>query len=326
MGIPDKTNEKHEDNASAAKTTAFSARLRRLTIHFAISLLASIFGFPLYVAVLPYLVVMTSFIKSEPGETRLQWWSKFAIMQVFYCGLLLMASVIVFFPIFEFKITGYHFLAFYLPMITIAKHDRRKQYGFFATIILQNFFDVPLVIAGYVCREFFGLRMLAPFCNIIDDVIVQGSMPFPSDIATLAAEPYNVGLIINMCREYNGATHEMRTHGIVQCYLPHQDTTAVSYKSLVTGCAYIRQFRKHNPNKRVFVHCKGGIGRASTMTLAHFVKNEGRDPEGAIMEMKAKRHVIFTGVKNYPGILRLNKERLIKQKIAAEKEGPKKQQ
>ena len=325
MGNPDNTDEKHEDNASAAKTTAFSANIRRMVIPLAVTLLASILGLPLYIAVLPYLVVITRMFKSEPGETRLQWWSKYAIMQVFYCGLLLMASVIVLFPIFEFKITGYHFIAFYLPMITIAKHDRRKQYGLFATVIVQNFFDVPLVIAGYVCREFFGLRMLAPFCNIIDDTIVQGSMPFPSDIATLAAEPYNVGLIINMCREYKGATHEMRKHGIAQCHLPHQDTTAVSYESLVTGCAYIRQFRKHNPNKRVFVHCKGGIGRASTMTLGHFVKNEGRDPEEAIVEMKAKRHVVFTGVKDYPGILRLNKERLIKQKIAAGKEDPKKQ-
>lgn len=325
MCVPDKTKEKQEDNGSAAKTTAFSAKLRKLMRPIGVSLLASILGLPIYVAVLPYLVVMTHMFKSEPGETKLQWWSKYAILQFFYCGLLLIASAIVLHPIFGFTITGFHTLAFYLPMITISNHDRRRQYGFFATIVVQNFFDVPLVIAGYVCREFFGLRMLAPFCNILDDTIVQGSMPFPSDIATLAAEPYNVGLIINMCREYKGATYEMRKHGIAQCHLPHQDTTAVSYESLLTGCAYIRQFRKHNPNKRVFVHCKGGIGRASTMTLGHYVKNEGRDPEEAIVEMKAKRHVVFTGVKDYPGILRLNQERLTKETLAAEKDDPKKQ-
>lgn len=277
-----------------------------------VTLLTTVLGLPIYFVISPYLMVMTRMVKSEPGETTLHWWAKYFILQVIYCGFLIVASVLILFPVFGWKFTGYHSLAFYLPMATIANHDRSKQYGFFSTIVVQNFFDLPLVLTGYICREFFGLRLLAPFCNIIDDTIVQGSLPFPSDIATLASEPYNVGLIVNMCREYSGATYEMKKHGIVQCHLPHQDTTAVSYESLVTGSAFIQQFRKHNPKKRVYVHCKGGIGRASTMTLGHFIKNEGKDPEVAIKEMKAKRHIVYTGVKGYPGIVRLNKERLSK--------------
>ena len=324
MRASDKTNGK-DDDAGASKTTSFSVNFRKLLKPIGVTLLASVLDLPLYVVILPYLVVMTYMVKSEPGETSLQWWGKYAILQVVYCGFLLVASLGLFFPLFGWKITGYHLLNFYIPMATISNHDRHKQYGFFGSIVVQNFFDVPLIIAGYICREFFGLRMLAPFCNILDDTIVQGSMPFPSDIATLAAEPYNVGLIINMCREYNGATHEMKKYGIAQCHLPHQDTTAVSYESLVTGCTYIRQFRKHNPNKRVFVHCKGGIGRASTMTLGHLVKNEGKDPEVAIKDMKVKRPIVYTGVKDYPGIARLNEERLSKQKTSNETQ-PKKQQ
>jgi hypothetical protein len=208
--------------------------------------------------------------------------------------------------------------------MTISLHDRRYQYGFLGTLVVQAFFDVPLVAAGYVCREFFGLRVMAPFCNILDDTIVQGSLPFPSDIATLASEPYNVGLIVNMCREYSGATNEMKKFGIVQCRLPHQDTTAVSYESLVSGCAFIRQFKKHNPTKRVFVHCKGGIARASTMSLAHFVFNEGQDPEVAITIMKYIRPIIFVGVKDFPAIRKLNEERLSKQMQEETKVKPKK--
>lgn len=319
MGASDETRDSGDGksmppaNAGAAKTTSFSASIRKLLPPIGATLLASVLNLPIYVAVLPYLLVNSRFIKSEPGETSLQWWTKFAILQFFFSGLVLMAAVGVLSPIFGFTITGYHALALFIPMVTISLHDRTQQYGLLGTLVVQNFFDVPLLAAAYVAREFFGLRLMAPFCNILDDTIVQGSLPFPSDIATLAAEPYNVGLIVNMCREYKGATHQMKEHGIVQCYQPHQDTTAVSYDSLVAGCQYIRQFRKHNPNKRVYVHCKGGIARASTMVLAHYVQNEGKDPSVAIREMKAKRHVVFSGVKDYPAIVRLNEERLSKQ-------------
>lgn len=233
-------------------------------------------------------------------------------MQLFYYGFLLGFAFLVLLPLFGPTFTGYHALALYLPMYTISLHDRREQYSWFGNFVVQTFFDMPLVIAGYICREFFGARLLAPFAHILDDTIVQGSMPFPSDIATLAVEPYNVGLIVNMCREYTGAKTEMKEYGIVQCHLPHQDTTAPTYESLVKGCVHIRQFKKHNPTKRVYIHCKGGIARASTMTLAHYVVNEGQDPLVAIRCMKSKRPVIFQGVKDFPAIIRLNKERLSK--------------
>jgi len=329
MGSSDKPNGRDDSvltapSSGASKTTAFSASIQKFVLPLAITILGSYLGSPIYLAAIPYLVIMKYMVKPEPAETSLQWYMKYAILQVFYCGFLLVASMGVLLPVLGLKITGYHALAFYIPMMTISLHDQRYQYGFLGTLVLQIFFDIPLVAAGYVCREFFGLRIMAPFCNIFDDTIVQGSMPFPSDIATLASEPYNVGLIVNMCREYSGATNEMKKFGIVQCHLPHQDTTAVSFESLVSGCAYIRQFKKHNPMKRVFIHCKGGIARASTMSLAHFVFNEDQDPEVAIMNMKSKRPIIFVGVKDFPAILRLNEERLSKQIQEDSKLKPKK--
>eukprot|EP00548_Thalassiothrix_antarctica_P009938 CAMPEP_0194155944 /NCGR_PEP_ID=MMETSP0152-20130528/66547_1 /TAXON_ID=1049557 /ORGANISM="Thalassiothrix antarctica, Strain L6-D1" /LENGTH=200 /DNA_ID=CAMNT_0038863243 /DNA_START=7 /DNA_END=606 /DNA_ORIENTATION=- len=198
---------------------------------------------------------------------------------------------------------GWHALSLYLPSYVISSHDRSKQYGVFGSFILRHFFDIPLLWAAFVCREVFGLRMLSPFCNILDETIVQGSLPFPSDIKTLAEEPYNVGLIINMCDEYNGAVKEMTKYGIVQCRLPHQDTTAPSYESVMKGCKAIKEFRRKSKNKRVYIHCKGGIARASTMTLAHYIWNENKDPDAAIKEMKSKRHVVMVTVQTYPAII-----------------------
>ena len=228
-------------------------------------------------------------------------------------------------------------------MLTISVHDRRQPYGVVGTFILTYFFDWPLVLAGYVCREYFNLRVHAPFCTIFDMArdteldkdrettgiqntnkqggidggggrIIQGSLPFPSDIKTLAnAHTYNVGMIVNMCREYPGATTAMKQYGIVQVHLPQQDTTAVSYETLVTGCQYIRQYQKQHPTKRIYIHCKGGIARASTMTLAHYIVNENLDPSLAMTTMKAQRPIVLASVKNLPAIVRLNDERLRKQ-------------
>lgn len=297
-------------STDASKTTAFATQLKKLAGPLAANLGFAVLGFPFYVAAIPFLVVLSRLIRSERGETSLQFWTKYLVLVAIYCGFHLGLAFVVFFPLFGPVLTGYHTLPFFLAILTITLHDRRYQYGVFGNLVLRNCFDRPLVAAGYVCREFFGLRLLAPFANIFDETIVQGSMPFPSDIATLANEPYNVGLVVNMCREYDGARAEMKKHGVVQCHLPHQDTTAPSYDSLVKGCAYIQQFRKHNPNKRVFVHCKGGIGRASTVSLAHYVRNEGEDPVVAISRMKSVRPVIYAGVKDYPAIRRLNEERL----------------
>ena len=307
-----------ESGSDASKTTAFSTKAKKLMVPlFLTILLIAQWGSPLHIAIIPYLIIKTSMVHPEKGETSVQYWTKFVIHELVYCGFLLVSAFLVLLPLVGRPTftTGYYVLALYIPMLTISLHDRRYQYGPVGTFIVQTYFDIPLVIGGYICREFFGLRMLAPFANILDDSIVQGSLPFPSDIATLAAEPYNVGLIVNMCREYNGAVDKMKHFGIVQCHLPHQDTTPPTYESLVKGCAHIQQFKKHNPTKRVYIHCKGGIARASTMTLAHYVCNEDQDPSVAIITMQSKRHVVFTGVQNFAGIIRLNEERLLRQVV-----------
>ena len=314
------TASKTTNDNGASKTTSFSARALFLLVPATMTFVLGALGYPCHVAATPYLLMAIRMVQSEPGETRIQFWTKYTVMTLVYCGFLVSFASLVATPFFGPRLTGFHALSLYLPMYTISMRDPMDQYGPVGTFVVQNFFDRPLVIAGYICREVFGVRMLAPFCNILDGAIVQGSMPFPSDIPTLASEPYNVGLIVNMCREYGGALAEMKACGIVQCHLPHQDTTAPSYESLVSGCARIRQFRKDNPDKRVYIHCKGGIARASTMTLAHYVHNEGKDPAVAMQAMKAKRRVVYTRVQDFPGIVKLNEERLRNNKDRQERE------
>jgi len=296
-------------HGSAAATTTFSAPVQRLLVPTAVTATLACLGAPTLASALPFFFVSRKMVRDEPGEGAAAYFAKFATMHFFYAGFLMLGAFLVLLPIAGPRITGFHFLALYLPSYTIALHDRSKQYGWIGTFIVQVFFDVPLVAAGYISRELFGAHLFAPFATIFDDTIVQGSMPFPSDIAVLAAEPYNVGAVVNMCREWSGAKSEMSKQGVVQCWLPHQDTTAPSYESVVEGCAFIKEFRRKHPKKRVYIHCKGGIARASTMTLGHYVVNERLDPSTAVVDMRSKRHIVMEGVKDYPVIQQLNREK-----------------
>lgn len=111
-----------------------------------------------------------------------------------------------------------------------------------------------------------------------------------------------------MCREWPGPVAEYDRFGIVQLHLPHQDTLAPEYDALLRGCEFIREQRRTRPDKRVYVHCKGGIARASTMSLAHYVVNHGADPAARIEEMKAVRPMVMRGIVAYPALRRLAAE------------------
>jgi len=180
--------------------------------------------------------------------------------------------------------------------------DRNRDYPPVSRLCMHAFFDVPLVSTAYALREFANVRLLGPFASVMNEDIVQGSMPCPSDVATMAAAPYNVGAVVNMCVEWPGPQAEYAKHGIVQCRLPHVDTCAPREAALREGAAFIAEFRAQNPGKRVFVHCKGGIARASTMTLAHAILNRGEDPHVAIKEMQRNRHVVMETVVEYESI------------------------
>ena len=151
-------------------------------------------------------------------------------------------------------------------------------------------------------------------CPRDDAVAAQGSLPFPSDVATLAAPPYNVGAVVNMCQEWPGPAEAYARHGIAQLRLPCVDTCAPPVDKLRAGAAFIAAQRAAHPGKRVYVHCKGGIARASTMSLAHCVVNRGEDPHAAVERLKARRPIVLRAVAEYPAIVELAAEQREKTK------------
>ncbi|KAJ1456929.1 protein-tyrosine phosphatase-like protein [Pelagophyceae sp. CCMP2097] len=129
-----------------------------------------------------------------------------------------------------------------------------------------------------------------------------------ADAAILAAEPYNVCAVVNMCAEWPGPQKAYAKLGIVQCRLPFQDTSAPSAEALRRGAAFVRAQLEAQPGKRVFIHCKGGIARASAMSLAHYVLNRGHDVDDAIEEIKRKRPIVMRDAAKYASVLELTRD------------------
>lgn len=127
-------------------------------------------------------------------------------------------------------------------------------------------------------------------------------MPFPSDVKTLV-EKYNVKSVINMCGEYPGPQNHYKHYGVEQLRLPRVDTTVPYVEQLKLGAAFILKRKMEEPDARIFIHCKGGIARASCMTLAHYILNKSvKDTKKQLGIMKEKRPVVFEGVADFHSI------------------------
>ena len=288
---------------TAATATSFAGR-SALVLPFMLGTAAlARAGAPLYGAASPVLVLLHRFLKpaGEPFVERAvkllalasvwAYWSASVVGLVLYC-------------LFGLPITAYHALAVYVPLLIIAfKRDRNVRYDMYKRGILRVLFDAPLILTALGLRYVCGWHLITPFASIIDDEVVQGTLPFACDVAELAAPPYNVGAVVNMCSEWGGPLEAYEKHGIQQLRLPFQDTTAPHETALRRGAAFMRE-RLENmpPGKRVYVHCKGGIARASTMSLAHYIINRGEDPYEAVEKLKAKRSVVLRSAAEYAGV------------------------
>ena len=94
-----------------------------------------------------------------------------------------------------------------MPLLIIAfKRDRNARYDGYKRFILRILFDAPLIITAISLSAPCGWHLFTPFASIIDDEVVQGTLPFACDVEELANEPYNVGAVVNMFR----GTHTCR--------------------------------------------------------------------------------------------------------------------
>lgn len=282
-------------------------------LHAAWTVAAAMLGLSPIVACLPFVHLASKFVRRELAtaysseESRLAMAVETMVFAGIWCGWAVFVAWLLFLPL-GFKLGTERCLAIYAPHLAQALRgsDRSKPYNLVSKYVMYGFYDVPFTAALWVCRECLGLRLLSPFASVVCGQVVQGSMPFASD-AEILAKYYNVCAVVNMCVEWRGPKKAYGKYGIVQCWLPTQDTCIPSVTDLKRGAAFIQEQLAANPGKRVFIHCKGGIGRASTMTLAHYLINRRDVPREAMDRIRAHRPVA-RDVTNYASIREIVKE------------------
>jgi atypical dual specificity phosphatase len=92
----------------------------------------------------------------------------------------------------------------------------------------------------------------------------------PSDVEYMAS--HGVVLVMNMCREYEGPLDGYDLHGIKQHWFPTPDLSEPSRKDVDEAISFIEELKIENPDAVVFVHCKGGRGRAVTVAMCYLLK------------------------------------------------------
>ncbi len=119
-------------------------------------------------------------------------------------------------------------------------------------------------------------------------------MPLAEDVDYLISKE-NVGCVINMCREYGGPTEQYSEYAIEHIWLPTPDLSEPRMDDINCAISYIEDFRVRCPGERVFIHCKGGRGRAVTVALCYLV-SKGFRAEDAMALIKSKRPVAASSV------------------------------
>ena len=95
--------------------------------------------------------------------------------------------------------------------------------------------------------------------------------------------------MINTCEEWDGNAAEYKQLGIEQLIIETIDYTAPLLSDIEKAVEKMRSFLAHNPEKKVYVHCKAGRGRSATMLVCYYVAEGNFSPLEANQMLVSKR-------------------------------------
>jgi atypical dual specificity phosphatase len=121
--------------------------------------------------------------------------------------------------------------------------------------------------------------------DAIDDTVILGALP----IASVRRRFPDLGVTatVNTVKEWPGPIEEYAGSGITQLYLPTIDFMPPTLEHLQEGVAFIQQVREEGG--KVYVHCKAGRGRSTTVVVCWLVHAAGMTPEEAQKHIESRR-------------------------------------
>ncbi len=131
------------------------------------------------------------------------------------------------------------------------------------------------------------------------------------DLAFLKAQ--GIGAIIGLQAERSDNESKLRNAGIDYLHLPIKDGRAPESTQIQSMVEWVNKERENN--RKVYMHCAAGVGRAPTMAMAYLVST-GLTTGQAVAEIKDKHHDADPSPKQIEAV------RQYEAKIAAERVQP----
>lgn len=137
--------------------------------------------------------------------------------------------------------------------------------------------------------------------SIVDDGLLLGGIPIvgaPS-MNKLLKERVTAVLSVLEPREFGvhtliGTTFSpavLKEHGIDHEVIAVQGSTCPSFAELDTGAAYLHS--QLSKGARIYIHCRSGRGRSSSIVIAYYMRYKGMDARAAHAMVREKRWNAF---------------------------------
>jgi len=122
--------------------------------------------------------------------------------------------------------------------------------------------------------------------NRVDDHLLLGALPLPYFIPTLV-EKESVRAVVNTCDEYRGPLHLYNKFNLKLMEIPAIDFTAPRIEEINKAVEFIAEHDKKG--ETVYLHCKGGKGRSTTVAVCYFMKKYNITAQEALKRMMKRR-------------------------------------
>lgn len=137
----------------------------------------------------------------------------------------------------------------------------------------------------------FGFLTGWSWYNRVDDTIILGALPTPSQIRKLHKE-YHVNVIVNMCAEFPGYEKLYDELSIRQIRLETADFCIPSLDIIHKGIKEITDIKQNQPKTPIYLHCKAGRGRSAAIALCYLLRNYTLNLNEAQKLLLAKRQQV----------------------------------
>ncbi len=122
----------------------------------------------------------------------------------------------------------------------------------------------------------------------VDDDVLLGGAPSRTELRRL--RDLGIRAIVNLCDEFKGHKRELRQYGMAQLRLPAVDHYPVPLDYILRGIDFLRDHIARGG--RVYVHCKAGQGRSTTLAMCYLMLRYDLTPRQAYSRiLRVRPHI-----------------------------------